>query len=45
MRTYDTIADHFYFYLTSVRGLLPDTAKGIVEDFNHDLQQQPDLDE
>lgn len=42
LRQYETIYDHFYFYLTKVRGLLPDTARGIVEDFEADLQRQPD---
>ncbi|MGP0580255.1 hypothetical protein ACTP13_25100 [Paenibacillus peoriae] len=37
-----TFADNFYFYLTTVRGLLPDTARGIVEDFEADMQQQPE---
>ncbi|MEC0234053.1 hypothetical protein P4H71_06875 [Paenibacillus kribbensis] len=45
MRTFDTIYDHFYYYLTTVRGLLSDTAQGIVDDFKSDLMSQPDLDE
>lgn len=41
-RTFDTIYDHFYYYLTTVRGLLPDTARGIADDFEADLQKQKD---
>lgn len=41
-RTFETIYDHFYYYLTTVRGLLPDTARGIVDDFKADLRKQKD---
>lgn len=37
MRQYESMWDHFYYYLTAVRGLLPDTAEGIVEDFKIDF--------
>jgi hypothetical protein len=37
MRQHDTIYSHFYYYLTAVRGLLPDTAQGIVDDFKIDF--------
>ncbi|WP_311078016.1 hypothetical protein [Paenibacillus polymyxa] len=40
MQTYNTITDHFYYYLTSVRRLLPDTASGIVADFKADMTRQ-----
>lgn len=37
MRQYESMWDHFHYYLTAVRGLLPDTAAGIVEDFKTDF--------
>ncbi|MCG7385076.1 hypothetical protein [Paenibacillus sp. ACRRY] len=40
MRTYDTVAEHFYHYLVNVQRLLPDTARGIVDDFQADLERQ-----
>lgn len=39
MRTFDTVGDHFYHYLVTVAGLLPDTARGIVDDFQADLER------
>ncbi|MNN62964.1 hypothetical protein D3C81_1783010 [compost metagenome] len=44
MRTYDTIYDHMFYYLTAVVGLIPSTAQGIVDDFKSDLMSQPDHD-
>lgn len=43
MCEFDTIFDHMYFYLISVVGLIPSTAKDIVDDFKSDLLAQPDL--
>ncbi|MFD3261878.1 hypothetical protein ACE3MQ_25080 [Paenibacillus lentus] len=42
MRTFDTLYAHMFYYFTTVLGLLPDTAQGIVDDFEADLMAQPD---
>lgn len=40
LQAYNSVADHFYNYLITVQGLLPDTARVIVDDFQSDLERQ-----
>lgn len=44
MRTFDTPYEHMFHYFTTVLGLLPDTAQGIVDDFVADFMAQPEID-
>lgn len=40
MQTFDTLAAHFYYFLVNEAGLLPDTARGIVDDFQGAIERQ-----
>lgn len=40
MRSFDTVYDHMFYYFTAVLGILPDTARGIIEDFEMDFSAQ-----
>ncbi|MBE0342936.1 hypothetical protein E4V51_20290 [Paenibacillus sp. 28ISP30-2] len=40
VRSFNTLYDHFYYYLTFVNRLTPSAARIIVEDFESDMQRQ-----
>lgn len=37
LQKHDNVYDHMFYYFTSVLGMLPDTAQGIVDDFKSDF--------
>ncbi|MCM3205629.1 hypothetical protein [Paenibacillus illinoisensis] len=39
LKAFKTVSAHFFHYLVTIRGLLPDTAQGIVADFQADMDK------